>query len=151
MVRGAADSADHHPPRPSLLDQLCFARACAKPVLCWSYFWNRGGLFRRNWLDGLRISQNDQNRKPARSKLRPRRAVGMLAYPGDRLPGNRNATQLLLVAVFPGIHGSHDGNACADWLDLREHRKCSPDRKSTRLNSSHSQISYAVFCLKKKN
>src|SRR2546430_12632109 len=29
------------------------------------------------------------------------------------------------------------------------HRKCQ-DRKSTRLNSSHSQISYAVFCLKKK-
>src|SRR2546428_9924568 len=26
----------------------------------------------------------------------------------------------------------------------------SPDRKSTRLNSSHDQISYAVFCLKKK-
>src|SRR5688572_30923278 len=31
--------------------------------------------------------------------------------------------------------------AIATWLD----------RKSTRLNSSHSQISYAVFCLKKKN
>src|SRR5256886_12434155 len=30
--------------------------------------------------------------------------------------------------------------------------RCRPsDRKSTRLNSSHSQISYAVFCLKKKN
>src|SRR5256886_5826231 len=28
--------------------------------------------------------------------------------------------------------------------------KASLDRKSTRLNSSHSQISYAVFCLKKK-
>src|SRR2546430_10837890 len=27
---------------------------------------------------------------------------------------------------------------------------CREDRKSTRLNSSHSQISYAVFCLKKK-
>src|SRR3989440_8587808 len=27
---------------------------------------------------------------------------------------------------------------------------CSSDRKSTRLNSSHDQISYAVFCLKKK-
>src|SRR5688572_31084373 len=27
---------------------------------------------------------------------------------------------------------------------------CGLDRKSTRLNSSHSQISYAVFCLKKK-
>src|SRR2546427_6713650 len=29
-------------------------------------------------------------------------------------------------------------------------RQFSTDRKSTRLNSSHSQISYAVFCLKKK-
>src|SRR2546427_8913639 len=28
--------------------------------------------------------------------------------------------------------------------------QCAQDRKSTRLNSSHSQISYAVFCLKKK-
>src|SRR5260221_8348150 len=28
--------------------------------------------------------------------------------------------------------------------------KCDPDRKSTRLNSSHTVISYAVFCLKKK-
>src|SRR2546430_10551456 len=36
------------------------------------------------------------------------------------------------------------GAATAD----REGRR---DRKSTRLNSSHSQISYAVFCLKKKN
>src|SRR2546427_6881799 len=30
-------------------------------------------------------------------------------------------------------------------------RRLDQDRKSTRLNSSHSQISYAVFCLKKKN
>src|SRR2546427_8446110 len=29
-------------------------------------------------------------------------------------------------------------------------REATRDRKSTRLNSSHSQISYAVFCLKKK-
>src|SRR5438309_3115740 len=29
-------------------------------------------------------------------------------------------------------------------------RRTKPDRKSTRLNSSHSSISYAVFCLKKK-
>src|SRR4030042_3217543 len=34
-------------------------------------------------------------------------------------------------------------------VDLREGRK--PDRKSTRLNSSHGYISYAVFCLKKTN
>src|SRR2546430_4245179 len=40
-------------------------------------------------------------------------------------------------------------------LEERMHGCYSPspgtDRKSTRLNSSHSQISYAVFCLKKKN
>src|SRR3712207_8959735 len=29
-------------------------------------------------------------------------------------------------------------------------RRAGPDRKSTRLNSSHANISYAVFCLKKK-
>src|SRR5688572_31152304 len=33
---------------------------------------------------------------------------------------------------------------------LSDAREVSQDRKSTRLNSSHSQISYAVFCLKKK-
>src|SRR2546430_4418363 len=35
-------------------------------------------------------------------------------------------------------------------LDLRHAARGRRDRKSTRLNSSHSQISYAVFCLKKK-
>src|SRR2546430_12066854 len=43
-----------------------------------------------------------------------------------------------------GLHapllGGKDGGFL--WIPL--------DRKSTRLNSSHSQISYAVFCLKKK-
>src|SRR5256886_2882744 len=34
--------------------------------------------------------------------------------------------------------------------DAPKHAKAMQDRKSTRLNSSHSQISYAVFCLKKK-
>src|SRR5216683_7277672 len=37
--------------------------------------------------------------------------------------------------------------------DARSRRRCrcqARDRKSTRLNSSHDQISYAVFCLKKK-
>src|SRR2546427_212712 len=37
------------------------------------------------------------------------------------------------------------------WPDPRRGSSRRPaDRKSTRLNSSHSQISYAVFCLKKK-
>src|SRR2546427_7140883 len=44
------------------------------------------------------------------------------------------------------------GQAGAAGPDLRQPCACpaGPDRKSTRLNSSHSQISYAVFCLKKK-
>src|SRR2546430_3678276 len=39
------------------------------------------------------------------------------------------------------------------WFARTVRRRSWPgtDRKSTRLNSSHSQISYAVFCLKKKN
>src|SRR2546430_9920336 len=39
------------------------------------------------------------------------------------------------------------------WPRTGKPRRCRipRDRKSTRLNSSHSQISYAVFCLKKKN
>src|SRR5689334_23703565 len=40
---------------------------------------------------------------------------------------------------------------CAWWGQRRVKRKAArEDRKSTRLNSSHSSISYAVFCLKKK-
>src|SRR2546427_7954214 len=45
----------------------------------------------------------------------------------------------VIVAMILGV-------AFAVLLD----RKFLGDRKSTRLNSSHSQISYAVFCLKKK-
>src|SRR6266853_1018780 len=37
------------------------------------------------------------------------------------------------------------------WLTCFPSTSTRRDRKSTRLNSSHSQISYAVFCLKKKN
>src|SRR5690349_24986701 len=50
--------------------------------------------------------------------------------------------------------GDHAGPAghFLERLDLAEHRRFarSRDRKSTRLNSSHVEISYAVFCLKKK-
>src|SRR2546430_3097770 len=43
-------------------------------------------------------------------------------------------------------------NRYAYWLEGydKSWREVDTDRKSTRLNSSHSQISYAVFCLKKK-
>src|SRR5947209_12146521 len=39
---------------------------------------------------------------------------------------------------------AYDGVCSQRW------RCCQKDRKSTRLNSSHANISYAVFCLKKK-
>src|SRR5207249_12062528 len=38
----------------------------------------------------------------------------------------------------------------ADLLEVEVHGRRGGDRKSTRLNSSHVSISYAVFCLKKK-
>src|SRR5256886_10220755 len=62
--------------------------------------------------------------------------------------------------LFRSIAGGGNAGACCSLA-----RRCSScervtqrdyvllvqrDRKSTRLNSSHSQISYAVFCLKKK-
>src|SRR2546427_7317391 len=48
-------------------------------------------------------------------------------------------------------HHDHDdtGNQATAARGARS-RGVGLDRKSTRLNSSHSQISYAVFCLKKK-
>src|SRR2546430_7903357 len=45
----------------------------------------------------------------------------------------------------PGRSARHCDTGCP-----QDRRRRSRDRKSTRLNSSHSQISYAVFCLKKK-
>src|SRR2546427_8647679 len=51
----------------------------------------------------------------------------------------KGEVDLAFVARQPDVLNAHqDGSAPAQ------------DRKSTRLNSSHSQISYAVFCLKKK-
>src|SRR2546421_9499258 len=50
--------------------------------------------------------------------------------------------------------GEHDAaRAHREMADIRipHYARRQPDRKSTRLNSSHDQISYAVFCLKKKN
>src|SRR2546430_6539272 len=43
-----------------------------------------------------------------------------------------------------------DRPAAGNELSVKDAGGGALDRKSTRLNSSHSQISYAVFCLKKK-
>src|SRR5688572_31192759 len=50
-----------------------------------------------------------------------------------------------------GARGTSFGLAAASGAIDQLNENTIGDRKSTRLNSSHSQISYAVFCLKKKN
>src|SRR5207247_10986953 len=48
------------------------------------------------------------------------------------------------------VNYTHPANNIADPFLSAYSAKAVPDRKSTRLNSSHEWISYAVFCLKKK-
>src|SRR5256886_9913945 len=50
----------------------------------------------------------------------------------------------------PAVRGAAEPSPAAEPVSSRDPGAASPDRKSTRLNSSHSQISYAAFCLKKK-
>src|SRR2546421_6887454 len=52
---------------------------------------------------------------------------------------------LATTAIYAKVDFAAPGQGCATV------RRAAKDRKSTRLNSSHDQISYAVFCLKKKN
>src|SRR5256885_11815849 len=86
-------------------------------------------------------------RRPPRSTLFPYttlfrsgQARGLARAPGD-VRGRRRAEVGRRRSVRDVERGS------ADVRRLRNRR----DRKSTRLNSSHLVISYAVFCLKKKN
>src|SRR5688572_32644402 len=64
--------------------------------------------------------------------------VGLTAVDGTKIAAN----------------ASLGSNRTEEWLGAEASRLCREadvvDRKSRRLNSSHSQISYAVFCLKKK-
>src|SRR5688572_33183929 len=61
----------------------------------------------------------------------------------DALPISRDLEDLPFIAAHADIVGYSFVRTAQDVHELQ-------DRKSTRLNSSHSQISYAVFCLKKK-
>src|SRR2546422_8189015 len=59
-------------------------------------------------------------------------------------------TTLFRSHVVPGRGRAHPELALRGHLRGRRLRAARQDRKSTRLNSSHGYISYAVFCLKKK-
>src|SRR2546427_9577479 len=52
--------------------------------------------------------------------------------------------------VQPAVGATAEPLPLSEWQLVAEIGVERIDRKSTRLNSSHSQISYAVFCLKKK-
>src|SRR3712207_8288488 len=88
-------------------------------------------------------------RRPPRSTLFP--YTTLFRSDGD---GAGDAQPLLLTA---GEAGTGPGQAVLDLVpQVRAaqgplHELVEGDRKSTRLNSSHANISYAVFCLKKKN
>src|SRR3712207_6994466 len=93
-------------------------------------------------------------RRPPRSTLFPYTTLfrsAWLSLPPD-LPG---ACPQAGHKSDPGAGGARPGGpgSVAGRTDSRELRAgtAGPDRKSTRLNSSHANISYAVFCLKKKN
>src|SRR5688572_31240411 len=85
-------------------------------------------------------------RRPPRSTLFPYTTLfrsGVLDPPESRRPGPHRRI-ILPFAPAPPLHCGVPHGSC---LEVESDNR---DRKSTRLNSSHSQISYAVFCLKKK-
>src|SRR5206468_5962189 len=98
-------------------------------------------------------------RQPPRSTLFPYttlfRSRGVVADPPScdaakvpfRMRSRKSAKQMLPQnSPAPGVRGHHQTFARLRPISQDDFG----DRKSTRLNSSHDQISYAVFCLKKK-
>src|SRR2546430_3935424 len=66
--------------------------------------------------------------------------------------GGPTGVPLKLTSVFASSSSIvRDGLSFSLSFTIAVNSSVLTDRKSTRLNSSHSQISYAVFCLKKKN
>src|SRR6266568_5589163 len=97
--------------------------------------------------DGLDAGQIRRHRALAKSVESPdddrpvgleRQTVIAPSREGDDAAQSRRHHALAIRVVSPG-------DDCPVRL---ERQTVSPDRKSTRLNSSHSSISYAVFCLK---
>src|SRR2546428_5436836 len=80
-------------------------------------------------------------RRPPRSTLFPYTTLFRSDVVGRRIEGHPDDVRVSL--GFPD-------NVALDATIHDDDGPLAKDRKSTRLNSSHDQISYAVFCLKKK-
>src|SRR5947207_12606747 len=66
-------------------------------------------------------------------------------------PGTRGSSSTPIAGQSPPCTAATHWTLSAGCPKARRMRTGTRDRKSTRLNSSHTVISYAVFCLKKKN
>src|SRR5437764_10484797 len=75
-----------------------------------------------------------------------RRSSDLPLYGRDRMPARRLLPLLALGLAAACGRGADSTGAATTTSTL----PAGPDRKSTRLNSSHRCISYAVFCLKQK-
>src|SRR3712207_6859712 len=90
-------------------------------------------------------------RRPPRSTLFPYTALFRSQRPEGRL-GNRTLRRTKASPSRPAVQVREEPCVRRRGRRIRYGRGVAPppDRKSTRLNSSHANISYAVFCLKKK-
>src|SRR5690242_21316045 len=100
-----------------------------------------------------------RRRPPPRSTLFPYTTLFRSDQVGSRIgdqeqgdPGRpQHPPGHVVSAVAVGQPASDRAKGAARQREAgREQRRLGEDRKSTRLNSSHMSISYAVFCLKKK-
>src|SRR2546430_13060797 len=94
-------------------------------------------------------------RRPPRSTLFPyttlfRSEVSKKTVKLAKDEGNRPDTNMEGLSKLQPVMGPDKWITAGNASQLSDGGDPLVDRKSTRLNSSHSQISYAVFCLKKK-
>src|SRR3712207_8055145 len=96
-------------------------------------------------------------RRPPRSTLFPYTTLFRSRPDGERIAGARRHAARARGGAVPterdDVQPDRDpaAHAAGRRGDLRALLAPDQDRKSTRLNSSHANISYAVFCLKKNN
>src|SRR2546430_11301447 len=90
-------------------------------------------------------------RRPPRSTLFPYTTLFRSSRTSAHAPVSSRAFTFFPHCARSRIASVSSYSPRGDGCNFAVQSKILGDRKSTRLNSSHSQISYAVFCLKKKN